>query len=62
MGCVFKNILSVKKVSERGIPFGKIGCFPNCPPGMSQIGNSLPKTSGLLLNTNSQDGPLEIII
>ena len=39
----------VIKVTERGIPFCKNWGFPNCPPGTSQIRNSLPKTSVITL-------------
>ena len=51
---------SVINVSERGFPFVKIGGFPNCPLGTSQIGNSFPKTSVIAVEYHSQDGPLEI--
>ena len=40
----------------------KIGGFPNCPLGTSQIGNSLPKTSVIAVPYHSQDGALEIIV
>ena len=39
----------------------KIGGFPNCPLGTSQIGNSLHKMSVLGAEYHSQDGPLDVV-
>ena len=43
-------------------PFVKIGGFQNYPPGTSQIGNSLPKTTVITVDYHSLDEPLEIIV
>ena len=43
----------------KGFPSVRIGGFPNCPLGSSQIGNSRPKMSVITVEYHSQDGPLE---
>ena len=59
---VLKNVLSQIEVLEMGIPFCKNQGFPKLSPAMSQIGNTLSKTSVITIEYCGSGGPLEIFL